>query len=127
LMNNTAINFRSDRGMSSELKDLFVAAMRNDVPGLKAGLEHFDINVTDEEGRTLLHYAAGHLAYEAVDFLLEQDGIDPTIADYKGATAASMPMIVYQGAEPGNKMFRKLQHHCYPVSPEEKAYYEPEI
>lgn len=126
-MNNNAKNYRNDRGMSSELKDLFVAAMSNDVATLKAGLEHFDINVTDEEGRTLLHYAAGHLAYNAVDFLLEQDGIDPTIQDYNGATAASMPMIVYQGSEHGNEMFRKLKPHCYPVSPEEEAHYEPEV
>lgn len=85
------------------------------------------INITDEEGRTLLHYTAGHLAYDAVDFLLAQEGIDPTIKDYTGATAASMPMVVYQGAEHGNKMFRKLKPYCYPTTPEEGANYEPQI
>jgi hypothetical protein len=124
-MNNTAKDFESNYEMSSDLKDMFVAAMNNDVPTLKAGLEHLDVNITDEQGRTLLHYAAGHLADDAVDFLLEQDGIDPTIKDYNGATAASMPMVVYQGSEQGNRMFNKLKPYCYPASPEEGSHYEP--
>ncbi len=113
-------------GLSSELKDLFIAAMQNDVPALKAGLEHFDVNVTDENGQILLHFAAGHLAYGAVDFLLEQDGIDPTIQDSLNATqdklnatAAFMPMQVYQGHEPGNRMFKKLMPCCHPGNPED--------
>lgn len=113
-------------GLSSELKDLFIAAMQNDVPTLKSGLEHFDVNVTDENGQTLLHYAAGHLAYGAVDFLLEQDGIDPTIQDNLGATAAFMPMQVYQGHESGNRMFKKLMPYCHPSNPDDD-YDAPEV
>jgi len=103
-------------GLSSELKDLFIAAMQNDVATLKSGLEHFDVNVLDDRGQTLLHYAAGHLAYGAVDFLLEQDGIDPTIRDDEGRTADFMPLQVYRSQ--GAKMFRKLMPICNPSNSE---------
>lgn len=69
-------------------------------------------------------YAAEHLAYGVVDFLLEQDGIDPTIRDDMGRTADFMPLQVYRSQ--GKKMFEKLTPHCH-SSNSEGEYIDPEL
>jgi len=64
------------------------------------------------------------LAYGAVDFLLEQDGINPTIRDDMGRTADFMPLQVYRSQ--GAKKFKKLMPYCHP-SNSEGEYTGPEM
>ena len=80
---------------SVELNDVekaivnLLAAQRNDVNRLIISfLENQDLNRhNDYDGSTLLHVAAGHNSFEAVEFLVEKAGVDIEQRDRHGKTA----------------------------------------
>jgi hypothetical protein len=46
------------------------------------------VNVRGHEGKTALHHLSGHGAIEAIRWLLEHKGADPTVQDKHGHTPA---------------------------------------
>lgn len=73
-----------------EVPNIFTAAENNDVNALQIALQHYDVNEQDESGLTPLHYAASTLSNRAIDLLLSQPGIDATLADDFGRSAATV-------------------------------------
>ena len=95
------------------LPGIFSAAERNDVTALRTATKRVSVNVIDEDGMTPLHYAAASLAFEAVAYLLSVEGIDPTITDRYGRTAATVAHESW--GEYGDQMVEELISSCYPM------------
>lgn len=107
-----------DEDMDHELPSIFKAAATNDVQGIDLALaQGIDVNATDEDGLTPLHYASVNLADAAVDRLLKElnarNPLLPTKPDRFGRTASSIALEVR--GEAGIEMARKLRPYCYPT------------
>ena len=65
-----------------------LAAQRNDVNRLMhAFLENQDLNRAGYDGTTLLHVAAGHNSFDAVQFLVEKATVNVDQRDRRGRSA----------------------------------------
>lgn len=95
-----------------DVPNIFTAAENNDVNALKIALQHYDVNEQDESGLTPLHYAASTLSNRAIDLLLSQPGIDATIADDFGRSAATVAYECWNDL--ADSIVEKLNPHCYP-------------
>ncbi len=107
----------------NEAPNIFTSAFSGDLEALDVALKHWDVNAQDENKMTALHRASAQLRYEAVDRLLEEEGIDPTIVDKFGRSAAWMAIEVF-GEDVGKKMHDKLAPYCYPMHEEDRDLYE---
>lgn len=97
-----------------DINDVFTAAKLNDVVAL-ADLQldiHFDVNMQDDSGLTLLHHAASTLAGDAVEWLLKQPNIDATLLDNFNRTAVTVAFENFD--ELADDLINKLNPHCYP-------------
>lgn len=112
------LEIRTDSGKGYDLSegppDIFKAAHENDLEALEVALAYYNVNVTDRNGMTPLHYAAGNLSFAAKDRLLQVPGIDPTIIDLFGRTASYVPLEVYGSYEPAIRMSDSLRALCHP-------------
>jgi ankyrin repeat protein len=73
------------------MSNIFQYAATNNILGIQSELaDGRNINGRDHDGMTALHHAAAELAVGAVEFLLRQNSIDPTIVDNHGRTAAQL-------------------------------------
>lgn len=77
-------------GMSPDVPDIFQAAADDNVEDLEIALQHYDVNIKDENDMTPLHHAAGSLAFNAAERLLEEPGIDTKCKDKFDREAAVM-------------------------------------
>lgn len=99
--------------MPEIVPDIFRAAANNNVRVLEDALEAGTaVNSQDANGLTALHHAAASLATEAVDFLLSRNGVDATLVDHFGRTAADVPFEVWGTS--GDEMTKRLLPFCYP-------------
>lgn len=94
--------------------DPFEAARRDDVKGLRSAMPYWDINAQDDDGLTMLHHAALGFAFNAVEFLMAQSGIDPTIVDDYDRTASYIGYEVHGPCEMVCLMSDRLGLYCYP-------------
>lgn len=109
-----AITTRKGYELSPDIPNIFEAARDNNLNDLNIALQHVDVNILNKKGMTPLHYAAGNLSSDAVNRLLAEPGIDPTIEDIYGRTASSIPLEVW-GDNPEAVMFSdSLRPYCYP-------------
>ncbi len=103
---------RKGTSVPPEVPNIFKAAENNDVKALEIALQHYDVNEQDESGLTALHYAASTLANHAIDRLLNEPGIDASIADNFGRSAAT---VAYESwNDLADSVVEKLNPHCYP-------------
>ena len=103
---------RKGTSVPPEVPNIFSAAENDDVKALDIALQHYDVNEQDESGLTALHYAASTLANRAIDRLLNEPGIDATIADDFGRSAAT---VAYESwNDLADRVVEKLNPHCYP-------------
>lgn len=110
------IQARKGNELPPDIPDIFEAAASDDVESLEIALAHLDVNSVDDNDMTALHHAAGNLSENAVNRLLEEPGIDPTMEDAEGRTASSMPLYVYGDLPEAVQLSDKLRPHCYPES-----------
>lgn len=94
------------------IPNIFNAAENNDVAALNLALTFYDVNERDAVGMTPLHYAASTRANRAIDHLLAHPGIDATIADQFGRSAATVAFECW--AELSDDIVDKLNPFCYP-------------
>lgn len=92
--------------------NIFTAAESNDVAALKLALQHYDVNERDESDMTPLHYAASTLSNETIDLLLSCPGIDATLVDKFGRSAATVAFECWDAL--ADQVINKLNPHCYP-------------
>lgn len=92
--------------------NIFEAAENNDVVGLERALEFYDVNSRDEIGMTPLHYAASTLSGRTVNRLLAHPGIDATLADEFGRSAATLALECWPML--ATNLIKQLNPHCYP-------------
>lgn len=105
---------RKEKHVMDDINDVFTAAKLNDVVAL-ADLQldiHFDVNMQDDSGLTLLHHAASTLAGDAVEWLLKQPNIDATLLDNFNRTAVTVAFENFD--ELADDLINKLNPHCYP-------------
>jgi Ankyrin repeats (3 copies) len=110
---------RKGTSVPPEVPNIFTAAENDDVNALKIALQHYDVNEQDESGLTPLHYAASTLSNRAIDLLLSQPGIDATIADDFGRSAATVAFESWNDL--ADNVVEKLNPHCYPWLYEEPS------
>lgn len=79
----------------------FEAALNNDTIAINEYLRYGDINIVDEDGMSLLHYAARGGAMEVGNILLNNN-INPNIVDAKGETP------LFEAVRTGQIGFSKL-------------------
>ena len=96
-----------------DMPDIFVAAATNNVAALKKSLKFVDVNIRDEQGLTPLHHAASMNCEEAIDILLTCEGVNPTIKDHFGRTAADVALEVL-GPTFGSQVANRLSPYCHP-------------
>lgn len=96
------------------IPDIFEAAKNNNLADLEIALQHYDVNVVNDKRMSALHYAAGNLSVEAVERLLKEKDIDPTIVDIYGRTASSMPLDVWGDLQDAISLSDFLRSYCYP-------------
>ena len=103
---------RKGTSVPPEVPNIFSAAENDDVKALEIALQHYDVNEQDESGLTPLHYAASTLSNRAIDRLLNEPGIDATIADDFGRSAATVAYECWNDL--ADRVVEKLNPHCYP-------------
>ncbi len=69
-----------------KINGLFDSAKRGEINALSYFLDHYDINIINEDGKTALHIASEAGQYEVVSFLIDS-GADKTILDNDGRDA----------------------------------------
>ena len=90
---------------------------------LKEALKHWDVNAQDENGMTALHHAAYELYFHIVDYLLQEEGIDPTLKDKFHRDAAWIVLDVHGYVDEAKKMYDKLEPYCHPIAEEDLELY----
>lgn len=103
---------RKGTSVPPDVPNIFSAAENNDVNALEIALQHYDVNEQDESGLTALHYAASTLANRAIERLLREPGIDASIADDFGRSAATVAYECWNDLS--DNIVEKLNPHCYP-------------
>ncbi|MGE4069850.1 MAG: ankyrin repeat domain-containing protein [Lysobacterales bacterium] len=102
----------AERVPPPNIPNIFSAAESNDVRALDLALTFYDVNERDAIGMTPLHYAASTRATRTIDRLLSQPGIDATLADQFGRSAATVAFECW--AELSDDIVDKLTPLCYP-------------
>ena len=70
---------------ASQAQNIFGSACRGNIDRLDSLLQHHSINVQDDRGRSLLHWAIGCKQKEVFDHLI-QKGINPNLEDHQNRT-----------------------------------------
>ena len=103
---------RTNREAPPDIPNIFTAAENNDVKALDLALTFYDVNERDAIGMTPLHYAASTLANLAITRLLAHPGIDATLADQFGRSAATVAYECW--ADLSDTIVDRLNPRCYP-------------
>jgi ankyrin repeat protein len=103
---------RKGTAVPPDVPNIFSAAENNDIKALKKALEYYNVNELDAVGMTPLHYAASTLSAQTIKYLLSHPGIDATLADDFGRSAATVAFECWGSLS--DNIVDHLNSHCYP-------------
>lgn len=98
--------------LPSDVPNIFSAAENDDVHSLDLALQFYDVNERDDADMTPLHYAASTLSRRTRDRLLKHPGIDPTLVDKFGRSAATVAFECW--GHISDAYVDELNPYCYP-------------